>query len=454
MRARFAPAVALVALACSVPNDDERRDAATDGEVRAELCAPSSPGASPVDDDLDGRVDEYCALSMGQPSAPLALHAEGSVVGPFLSDDKERLYALQTVSGRIVMMERDGRSGELGAPEEILVSPGASGFALSRDELELFVTPASGALQRFVRSGRRGAFGEPEPVALSLSPPHYHPALSPDGLELYVVSEASGALQIYRARREIVGGPFLPAELLALGGSGEVTPSLDASGLRLVFSRAGFLHYAERPALDAPWGAALPIAGPPDLLSAVYPFVAIGSREIFYVSTARSWDPVPGASLVRAELCFDGSGCAPRPIACVGGTLSPDGAHCYVAIATPLTHELATRDCTARGAHLATLHSDGERALVASLLAQELWLGAMDGDEAGCSDPASETCGFAWSTGEPWTQRAWRDGEPSGVDAEGMREACLSLGADVVLVDRACEVELPYVCETERWPVW
>lgn len=460
MRACLSLTLACVLAACSEPRFMERVDGAYgDGEaLRLESCTPSTAGSSAFDEDLDGRIDEGCTLSLGVPAPLLALHdGQHAPVGVFLSDDKRRLYVLIAPSGMLLMLEREGRGGAFGEarPVEGAALGGASAFALSRDEKELFMSDAAGALQRLTRTSRSRPFGAPEPVALTAAPPHRRPALSPDGLELFFASDIAGAAQIHRARRAQLGDPFEPSEPLSLGGLGESSPSLDETGLRLVFTRGGVLHSASRTSLSEPFELGAPIAVTLDVFAVDAPFVAIGSREVYFISAGRSWDPIPTGSLVRAELCLDGA-CVPRPADCpAGATPSPDGAHCYLVFATPLGRDLAASNCAERDMHLASLHSAGEHALVASLAMTEAWIDAVDLDEdRTCPDPTLDACGFGWSTGEPWLTPAWALGEPSGVGPLGEPELCVAIAIDGTIADRGCDTPLPFVCESDQWPSW
>ncbi len=386
------------------------------------------------------------------------MHSAGhALASPWLSPDKQRLYALDLATGAVIVATRSSRSAPFGPPAEV---PGAraelaNGLAIASDEREIFLARADLPMLRATRASPSEPFGALEPVTISVALPHYHPTLSPDGTELFFVSSAAGSLQVHRAMRSERGAPFDPATVIDLGVIGDTTPTLAGDGLWLTFSRGGFTHYALRERTDLPFGAASALPIPTDGAH-YFPFVSIATRELFYIATTRAWDPIPASTLVRAELCFDGA-CPARPLlSCTGGVLSPDGAHCYLGFGTPLPWDGARRDCEARGGHLASLHSGGEIATLLSIASGPAsWTGAMDrDDDPTCADPATDACGYAWESAEPFLGIAWRAGEPSGTSAEGAREACVALASDGAMEDRACGEALGYVCEIDAPRAW
>lgn len=456
-------AVAAHALAgCTDPRDADRRDGAApgaDGEPPlSELCTSQAAGASAFDDDLDGAIDEGCALSFGV-AAPLAmLHRSSSpLLSPRLSDDKRRLYVVAAGTGELLVSHRPSRDRPFGAPAVAARWEGTPivAAAISADELEVIVAPSDAPLVRATRGSIDDPFGPLEPITLTIAPPHHHPALSRDGRELFFVAlDATPRQRVWRAVREARGAPFGAAEaILATDASiSELTPSLTEDGRALLFSQNGALSRAVRAAPGAPFG-------PPEVIggAAIFPFASLRTRELFFVGQALPWSPVPEGTVWRAEICTDAP-CGSRAIACEGGTRSADEQHCYVPIRTPLPWSDARADCDARGAHLASIASVEELSLVASLSpGVPQWLGATDAAPAGECNLVDhpEGCGFDWIDHEAWIFAPWAAGEPSGTDGAGGREDCLAVeGSGTAFVDLDCAAPLTFTCERDAYPTW
>lgn len=455
MRRPLLIVLALALAGCAEPRDSDRSDAAGRGLI--EQCTSQARGATAFDDDLDGAIDEGCELHLGIASPLDELHRTSSpLLSPTLSEDKLRLYSVRASTSELVVAHRTSRDAPFGAPVPVGLWEGAGvhGAALTGDELEVVVGTADAPLARATRGSLEEQFGELEPITLTVSPPHLHPAISHDGRELFfVASDATPRFRVYRATREDRGAPFGAADAILTTEPTvhELTPSISEDGRTLYFSQDGVLARAERSGRGQPFGV-------PTLfgLLGVFPFESASTRELFFVTQRQPWSPVPDGTLWRAEICRDGP-CRARPIPCEGGTLSADQQHCYVAIRTPLPWADAREDCEARGAHLATLSSIEELATLASLhpgIAQ--WLGATDAAPAvECNlGDEPEGCAFEWLTDEAWLYAPWAEGEPSGVDPSSEREDCLALDAASAMGDRACETPMPFVCESQRYLVW
>lgn len=456
MRRSLLSLLALALASCAEPRDADRSDATGRGLI--EHCTSQSRGSTAFDDDLDGAIDEGCELHLGTASPLAGLHRTTSpLLSPTLSEDKLRLYAVHASTSELVVAHRTSRDGAFGAPVAVgrWEGAGVHGAALTGDELEVIVGVADAPLARATRASLEEQFGALEPITLTVSPPHLHPAISRDGRELFfVASDATPRYRVYRAVRDDRGAPFGAAStiLATEPPANELTPSISEDGRTLFFSQDGLIARAERTARGQPFAV-------PTLfgLPGIFPFESASTRELFFVTQRQPWSPVPDGTVWRAEICRDGP-CRIRTIPCEGGTISADQQHCYVAIRTPLPWDDAREDCEARGAHLATLSSVEELATLASLhpgLAQ--WLGASDAAPAEeCNlEGEPEGCAFEWLTDDAWLYAPWAAGEPSGTDATtGAREDCLALDAATTFADLGCDTPMPFVCESQRYLVW
>lgn len=457
MRRELLISAALALGACGEPRDSDRRDGS--GLALVEQCTSQARGATAFDDDLDGAIDEGCPLHFGV-AAPLAqLHRTTSaLVSPHLSDDKLRLYVVRVATAELVVAHRTSRDAPFDAPvvaaswEDVALH----GATLSTDELEVIVGAGAAPLARATRESRDAPFGPLEPITLTVAPPHFHPAISRDGRELFfVATDDTARLRVYRAVRDAAGAPFGPAEaaLVTDVSINEATPSLSEDGRTLYLSQNGALSRAVRAGLGSAFEVPEVIGG-----AAIHPFESASTRELFFVTQGQPWSPVPDGTVWRAPICRDGP-CATDEIPCDGGVRSADLQHCYTPIRTPLTWPGARVDCEERGAHLATISSADELLLLASLhpgLAQ--WLGGTDAapaEECNLGDHP-EGCEFTWLTGEAWLYAPWAAGEPSGAEPTTLaREDCVAADAVGTLADASCEgVMLPFACESERSPSW
>ncbi len=446
----------LAIAACAEPRDHDRADGSALGLV--EQCTSQGRGATPFDDDLDGAIDEGCELHFGVGSPIIDVHrSRSALLSPTLSVDKQRLYLVRFATSDLVVAHRASRDAPFGAPVFVASWDGVEihGAAMSADELEVIVGATGAPLARATRASREESFGALEPITLTVAPPHFHPAISRDGRELFfLAADATDRLRVYRAERSERGAPFGAAETVLETDPtiAELTPSLSEDGRTLYLSLNGGLSRAVRAGPGQPFGL-------PELIGGIgiHPFESASTRELFFVTQSQPWSPVPGGTVWRAPICRDGA-CRPRAIPCEGGTLSPDLQHCYVPIRTPLPWSAARADCEERGAHLATVSSVEELALLQSQhpgVAQ--WIGATDAapaEECNLVDvPAG--CPFVWLTGEAWLYSPWAAGEPSGVDSGTMeREDCVALDEAATFGDRECDRAMPFVCESERYPTW
>lgn len=106
------------------------------------------------------------------------------------------------------------------------------------------------------------------------------------------------------------------------------------------------------------------------------------------------------ADSVVAETATDGA------VDCSEPESKTLGGHCYFPIKTNFAYDAAQAACVAKGAHLATVTSDAEQTLVATIdAAAERWIGL--------KGTGPTKAGFAWVTGETSTFDAWASGEPN-----------------------------------------
>jgi hypothetical protein len=113
--------------------------------------------------------------------------------------------------------------------------------------------------------------------------------------------------------------------------------------------------------------------------------------------TAVAETAVPDTAV--AETATDSGGCTEAESKTLAG-------HCYFPIKTNFTYDAAQAACVAKGAHLATVTSDAEQTLVATIdAAAERWIGL--------KGTGPTKAGFAWVTGETSTYDAWATGEPN-----------------------------------------
>jgi hypothetical protein len=143
--------------------------------------------------------------------------------------------------------------------------------------------------------------------------------------------------------------------------------------------------------------------------------------------------------------------------------------HCYVLRTVPSTWAAAREDCSARGAHLVVIGSDGrnelqfeaENAFIAALAAgTDIWLGASDGLK---SNQQGNGTPYSWTNGEILLYDRWASGEPNNGQSACMDNTSCSCGEAcwehcAVMVgggawnDRHCEHAVGYVCEWYRPP--
>lgn len=435
----------------------------------AESCA------APNDEDMDGAIDEGCGWHFGVPHAPASLLTySGEVQMPQLRGGL-RLYFRGGIDApssapRFYVASRASTAAAFGAPSPLagppeLESRDLRSITLSSDELEAIVYgpridgTMGTELLRMTRDSLAAPFGPLEPL-LGLGFPDgisAQPFLRDDGLEILFSGQPMGApiRRIYRSVRADRASPWQPpVELSFQGGStvSEVTPTLTDDGLTIFFARdladvGRQIFMARRASLDS-----IDFDTPVEVIelnvagaTSHHAFVSQATREVFFVSN-RAWSGSSNA-LWRARVCREAA-CPAMPMACAG-TLSPDGTHCYTAGTGLVLWSDGQAACETMGAHLATIHSADEGALVWSLRAD-----TMSGAHIGLFEMANAEGSWSWVTGEPFIYRAWGAMQP---DDAGLNEDCAhmwSAGAGQ-WNDNVCSTAADgYVCEREQWPVW
>jgi len=116
--------------------------------------------------------------------------------------------------------------------------------------------------------------------------------------------------------------------------------------------------------------------------------------------------------------------------------------HAYQIVTTqadPRAWQDAQNACLARTAHLATVTSAEEQALLLPVLRSLTWLGAHDMGTEGS---------FEWATGEPFGYAAWGGGEPDDGPGGGGAD-CLAVGPSGAWEDDACNGGASYLCEVD-----
>ena len=128
--------------------------------------------------------------------------------------------------------------------------------------------------------------------------------------------------------------------------------------------------------------------------------------------------------------------------ACTGGArnrIDPATGHCYMLSSTLITWPGARGRCDAQapGAHLVTIESAGENALLAAFAAADVWIGASE--EAGTNT-------WTWVDGRPLGYTNWDTGGPSGAPG---RDCAMLAQASSRWVDASCAASYRFVCERD-----
>jgi hypothetical protein len=439
------------------PDCDDDDAAINPGQ--AEVCTPNTAGSIPADENCDARTDEACTWDIGRAHAVLPVHVNGSshYFMPRLSRDGLRLYfgaiPLGQSEYRIFVAARPALDEPFASPTQVAFEGAPAGhFAVisTVDELEAYFQVDPPAASPQIYRATRADMSAPFMGWTNLGyPSALHPSISPDGLELYVESRSGPAPRIAVARRE-AGGMFGALSELPLAGAAtserEHSPQLSSDGSTLFFGRAiagqDRIMTSAR-ALDETF------ADPVELVDLTEgglhgPYYNSATREIFW-SSARAASPAPGSyGIFRAQVCRSGP-CSEAEIECATGRRSADGFHCYTAQPTAEVWGNARSACVTLGAHLATIHTADENALVYGLLSSNAWLGAQRTVGGALGE-------FSWVTGEPWTYASWAAGEPSTFSE--LAGGYWTDGGPRNWGDWVSSTSFRFVCEAETWPTW
>ncbi len=112
--------------------------------------------------------------------------------------------------------------------------------------------------------------------------------------------------------------------------------------------------------------------------------------------------------------------------------------HCYFPTAISRYWPNARDLCIMSGAHLATITSAGEQAVVASIASGDRWIGL-----ARPEGTAPVATSYKWLTAEPVGYTNWQVGEPNGSGY------CARLRGDGTWADYGCATNLTAICERE-----
>ncbi len=165
-------------------------------------------------------------------------------------------------------------------------------------------------------------------------------------------------------------------------------------------------------------------------------------------AAAATWNPGEPNNQGGVEDCAEATGAGgawtdlacsqPRAAMCERPTwvFDPATNHAYRPFFALRTQPEAIADCAAIGAHLATVTSAEEQAVVTALAGRDIWIGLFQGPSEGS---------WFWSTGERYEFKSWAPMQPDDFMAN---EDCAHLTARTGLWnDRACTTRLPYLCE-------
>ena len=114
--------------------------------------------------------------------------------------------------------------------------------------------------------------------------------------------------------------------------------------------------------------------------------------------------------------------------------------HCYFPTPSPLSWDSAKAACTAASAHLVSITSPGEQAVVVTVRSGDRWIGL----SRPVGSPTGEAS-FSWVTAEAMTYKNWdaAAGEPNGSGE------CAKASFSGAWADQACSNKLFAVCERE-----
>ncbi len=170
--------------------------------------------------------------------------------------------------------------------------------------------------------------------------------------------------------------------------------------------------------------------------------------------------PVCGNGVIEmGEECDDSNragmdGCEKCKVSCAHfgvGTVKSEDHHCYAGY-DQAAFEGAVTFCKARGAHLVTISSAAENAIVQKLVSSSKFIGGFE--DVGLNEEGKGD--YRWITGEPLSYTNWAQGEPDmdddnclGWGNQRCYEHCLAMVGQGKWEDRRCDQLDGYVCEWE-----
>jgi hypothetical protein len=126
-------------------------------------------------------------------------------------------------------------------------------------------------------------------------------------------------------------------------------------------------------------------------------------------------------------------------VACTEADAVLSSGHCYFALVAAADFTAQRDACIAAGAHLASITSAAEQAIVAPLGSGDRWIGLVKD-----ASLPSEKSSFHWITGEPsLVYDNWAMGDPNG------GHNCARMKADGMWADQACTNAYGAICERE-----
>lgn len=390
------------------------------------------------DEDMDGTIDEGCAWSFGRVHVVPGVHTSPLHFGVAFGGDGETAYLATGRDGDPIQTRaRSSAASVIFGPVQDVANTSngsrADLVSVSADE-QVLVSQTGIVPQLNIFRRIDGAFATPATIFGG-----YHPWLSDDGRELFLVLGLAPRIERYAVNAE---GTFGMAELVERGA---LFPSLIPGGRYLLFVERGGVFFRRRDDPGEDFGAAVRLD---ESLDGFYrPVYLPRSSEMWFAGDIDRSQ----RRIYRVQVCRDGD-CDEEPqVDCdeANAVRSADGFHCYWvpevgAVPLMVMADEAAALCGDDG-HLATIVGPDEAAAVESLggNAGGAWLGLVRED---CGEP---DCGMTWRTGEPELWSDWGSGQPEAnntMECGFWRAEGWSSGL--------CNIERRTICERETYPTW
>lgn len=430
----------------AMPDADARidaGDASMDGDAGPadETCAPNAGAA--VDEDRDGIIDETCGFMLGRPHLVPRVHTGRTdhFTLSLTADGREAYFADNVAGSPVHFITRDDVGEPFANPPVPLMETAGLGLlryvSVNEDATVMAVQLGDSMTRVFQRPTPGDQF---ESFGSDLE--GVHPAISPNGRELYLTNNMVVPSRIVVRARSDISSPFGAPRTLTLGGvNGQSVPQLTSDGNTLLYvqNAAGVFAAVRR----EPNGA---FVDPVQVMGAdgfEFFHYNSNSREMWMATISRTDAPTGIYSIFRAQACRDGA-CPDEPrVPCVGGVLSDDGFRCYRGVTEDFRWGGARMQCAEMGAVLATIHSPDENDNVA-FVATNPWTAMNRG-----IDPSSST-EFRWAGGEPTLFSTLTLSMP-----EDPAENCVFVDSSTkVWTNRRCNITRQAACEIEQLPRW